>query len=460
MSSRDLWTHAGRVLVEAFGNLLNLVKEAGYVLKPTQLLTLGFLSYVVLGLVLLSLPLAQSQPVGFVDNLFNVTSAISTTGLTTVSVSDSYTFFGELVILCLFQLGGIGYMTLSSFVVLARGQSLGGARLGVLRSQFALPKELKVRHFVRDLVLFTAVIELIGTLLLYFEFRAAGVVDPLWSAVFHCISAFATAGFSLNNDSLEDFRGNGTVCLTIGVLSYLGAIGFIVIQDAWRTARQKQQRISFTSKVILTITAGILFVGTPLLYFTDQSLQSLPPLERFYAAAFQVMTSSTTAGFNSVPTHSLAAASLTLTIVVMIVGASPSGTGGGAKTTTVSALLAVLLAMLRGRTTVLLFRHEIPPARILSATAAAALYFLCLAVGVFLLCLVEPHSFLEIVFEATSALGTVGLSLGITGSLTAVGKLLIVLLMFLGRVGPLTIGLALIRRADYPAVRRLADLAV
>jgi trk system potassium uptake protein TrkH len=460
MHLRDYLLKTRRTLGDAWGRLAHFVVGIAYVLKPTQLLTLGFLSYVVLGVGLLSLPWAQSQSVGLLDNLFNVASAISTTGLTTVSVSDSYTFFGELVILCLFQLGGVGYMTLSSFVVLARGQSLGGPRLGVLRTQFALPKEFNVRHFVRDVVVFTTIIEIVGTMLLYFEFRAAGVDDPLWSAAFHCVSAFATAGFSLNNDSLEGFRSNGVVGATIGVLSYLGAIGFIVIQDIWRTARRKQQRISFTSKVILTVSAGILLVGTPILFFTDHSLQSLPPMERFCAATFQIMTSSTTAGFNTVPTSGLASASLALTIVVMIVGASPSGTGGGAKTTTVSALLAVLSTMLRGRTTVMLFRHEIPPARVLSATAAAALYLVCLAVGVFLLCLVEVHTFLEIVFEATSALGTVGLSLGITGSLSGAGKLLVVLLMFLGRVGPLTIGLALIRRGNHPAVRRLADLAV
>jgi trk system potassium uptake protein TrkH len=460
MWPRNWFVKVRRMVTEVSGGLAERFGAFSYRLKPHQLLLLGFLSYVLLGLVLLSLPVARSASVGIIDNLFNVTSAISTTGLTTVIVSDSYTFFGEFVVLCLFQLGGVGYMTLSSFVVMARGQSLSGARLGVLRTQFALPKELKIRHFVRELVIFAAVIETVGATLLYFEFRAAGVENSLWSAIFHCVSAFATAGFSLNSNSLESFRDNEVVCLTVGTLSYLGAIGFIVIQDVWRTLWRRQQRISFTSKVILIVTSGIFFLGTPILFFSDASLQPLAPWDRLWAAAFQIMTSSTTAGFNTVPINQLGTAALTLTMIVMVIGASPSGTGGGAKTTTLSALIAVLLTMLRGRTTVLLFGHEIPAPRILAATASATLYLVCLATGILVLCLVESHTFLELVFEATSALGTVGLSMGITGDLTSVGKLIIVLLMFVGRVGPLTMGLALIRRAEHPAVRRLADLAV
>lgn len=429
-------------------------------LSSTQLLTLGLLSYVVLGVLLLSLPWAQTQRVGLLDNLFTATSGMSTTGLTTVSMADDYTFFGQLVVLTLFQFGGMGYMTLSSFVMLARGRSLPRARQGVLKTQFVLPDELHILHFVRNVVVFTGVIEAIGTLLLYLEFREAGVEEPLWSAVFHCVSAFSTAGFSLYNNSLEEFRGNGLVCATIGILCYLGAVGFIVIQDVWWTLRGRRPRITFTSKVILVVTAAVFLIGTPVMFFEDGSLHSLPPLDRAYAAAFQVMTASTTAGFNSVPIGDLSKASFTLVIITMIIGASPSGTGGGIKTTTLSAMLGVLASMVRARPTVQLMGREIPLVRVLTAAASATLYLAFLAMGVFLLCLVEDHRFVEIVFEAVSAIGTVGLSLGITAGLTAWGKLIITALMFLGRVGPLTIGFALVRRADLPALRRPADLAV
>jgi trk system potassium uptake protein TrkH len=444
-----------------FVTAFQLVVAAAARLKPAQLLTLGFLSYVLVGALLLSTPHAQVQDVSLLDNLFNVTSAVSTTGLTTVSVGDSYTLFGQFVLLALFQLGGIGYMTISSFVLLARGKVLSQSRLGVLRTEFALPKGLDLMHFVRQLVVFTVVIELLGTLALYGEFRAAGVDRPLWSALFHCVSAFATAGFSLNNDSLERFRGNFTVCATIGILSYMGAIGFIVIQDAWRAVRSRAIQLTFTSKVILIATGLILLISAPLLYFTDNSLQQLPPAERATAAAFQIMTASSTAGFNTVSIAGMNASSLVLITIAMIIGASPSGTGGGIKTTTLSSLLAVLLSTLRGRQQIVFWNHEIPLVRILTATASATIYLTFLALGVYLLCLVEQHDFLSLVFEAASALGTVGLSLGITGSLSAKGKLLVTLLMFVGRVGPLTVGLAFFPRGELtPRPNHVADLAV
>jgi trk system potassium uptake protein TrkH len=172
------------------------------------------------------------------------------------------------------------------------------------------------------------------------------------------------------------------------------------------------------------------------------------------------MTASSTAGFNTAPIASLSTSSLVLITIVMIIGASPSGTGGGIKTTTLSSLLAVLVSTACGRRRVTFWNHEIPIARIFTATAAATMYLICLAIGVFLLSLAERQPFLSIVFEAASALGTVGLSLGITGELTDAGKLLVTLLMFLGRVGPLTIGLALFHRTVVLATNRKADLAV
>jgi trk system potassium uptake protein len=429
-------------------------------LRPAQTLVLGFLSYAVAGVLLLSLPWAQRQPVGVLDNLFNVVSAVSTTGLTTISVADSYTFFGQFVLVCLFQLGGIGYMTVSSFIILARGRPLSGTRVGILRAEFTLPEGLDLQAFIRQVVLFTLAIEALGTTILYAAFAKADVESPLWSAVFHCVSAFATAGFSLYNDSLERFRDDPVVCATIGALAYLGAIGFIVIQDAWRAARSGERRITFTSQVILSMTAMIFVVGSAVLYFVDGSLQNLPPVERWGAAAFQVMTASSTAGFNTVPIADLSAATLTLITVVMIIGASPSGTGGGIKTTTLSSLLAVLSSVARGRSRVLFKGREIPVARVLTAVASTTFYLAFLTLGVFFLCLAESHEFLSIVFEAASALGTVGLSLGITGDLTPAGKTLVTLLMFVGRTGPLTIGLALFRQSGASTNSNKADLAV
>jgi trk system potassium uptake protein TrkH len=428
-------------------------------LKPAQLLTCGFLSYAVLGTLLLSLPFARETPVRLIDNFFNVVSAISTTGLTAVSVPDSYSIFGQFVLLALFQLGGIGYMTTTSFIVLTRGRALSTTRVGVFNAGFSLPQEFRVARFIRHMVIFTLVIETAGAALLFFEFCSYGVPRPLWSAVFHSVSAFATAGFSLNNNSLEDFRASGIVNVTIGVLCYLGAIGFIVLQDVWLAARSRQRTLTFTSKVILVITAMVLLVGMPLFLACEPSLRSMPFREQICAAFFQVMAASTTSGFNSMPIGALSAASLTLIIVAMVIGASPSGTGGGIKTTSLSVLLGIARSTMQGRTRITFFRHQIPAHRVATAVASATLYVSMLAIGVFLLSLTEKQDYLKLVFETASALGTVGLSMGVTGTLTTLGKAIVAAIMFIGRIGPLTLGLALVPAPGENIEHIEADLA-
>ena len=427
--------------------------------KPSQLLTFGFLSYVLIGLGLLALPIAQAQPTSLIDNLFTTVSAISTTGLTTVSVADAYTGFGEFVILLLFQLGGLGYMTVTSFLILSRQSPISPTRHSILSTQFSLPQGFWMSQFVRNVMLYTLACETLGAIPLYVEFTRAGVPAPLWSAVFHSVSAFATAGFSLNNNSLEGFRDNITVNATIGVLCYLGALGFIVMQDAYYACRRKGYRITFTSKVILLITAFVLALFAPVLMFCEPEIAHLPWPSRACIAVFQIMTASSTAGFNTIPIGTLSAASLTLIIVSMVIGASPSGTGGGIKTTSLSALLGILISTVRGRTREVTFcKHTIPYHRLMSAAASITLYVIVLWSGIFLLCLSDRKDYLQLMFEAASALGTVGLSMGITAALSPWGKLIITALMFLGRVGPLTLGLALFQTQKTAGVRPLEDL--
>lgn len=419
-------------------------------LRPAQQLTLGFASYAAIGTALLCLPWAQQKPAGVVDHLFTVTSAISTTGLSTVSVGETYSFFGELVILALFQLGGVGYMTLSSVIILARGKPLSQARTEVLRAGFSVPHYFVISRFIVHVAVFTLAIESIGTAVLWWRFSALGLAQPLWSALFHTVSAFATAGFSLNKNSLESFAGDWIVNLTIGVLCYLGAIGFIVVQDVWYSLKWREHMITFTSKVILTMTALVFVVGTVALLLIEPSISALPFGQRLMVCSFQVMTASSTAGFNTIPISTLSVATLLVLSLAMVIGASPSGTGGGIKTTCVSALLANLGSVLRGRDRVLWLGHEVPLIRVLYAVAATTLYLSLLAGGVIVLSLVERSELLSLLFEAASALGTVGLSLGITADLSTAAKLILVILMFAGRCGPLTLGLALLR-PDHPA---------
>jgi trk system potassium uptake protein len=431
--------------------------------SPQQQLLLGYTLYVAIGTSLLCLPFAQAVPVRFIDNLFGATSAMSTTGLVTVATGDTYTFFGELVHLVLMQLGGIGYMTLTSFILLAGGRSLHRSRQGVLNAGFTLPHYFRIDHFIKQVIAFTLVIEIIGAVVLYVAFRNQGVEAPLWSAVFHSISAFATAGFSLYSNSLESFRDDPLINITIGMLSYAGAIGFIVMQDLYYSLRYRERMLTFTSKVILFMTALIFVVGTIAFFVVEPSVRELPFWSRLQASAFQIMTASSTAGFNTVPIGALGLGVLWLIVIVMIIGASPSGTGGGIKTTSVSAMLATIISVARGREQVTLLGNEIPIRRVLASTAATMLYLVLLALGVIALAITEDiHNatfdvFASLIFEAASALGTVGLSMGITASLSDPGKIVIILLMFLGRLGPLTLGIAMLRRRRIAHETRSSD---
>lgn len=434
--------------------------RAWSLLRPAQQLVLGFASYVLIGTGALCLPWSQAAEGRWIDHLFNATSAMSTTGLTTTSVADSYSRFGQFVLVCLFQLGGIGYMTLSSVLLVARGRTLSDARMGVLRAGFAVPHYFDMRRFIVHVMMFTTVVEVAGFLVLWSRFAALGAPDAAWSAAFHTVSAFATAGFSLHNTSLEAFRGDWVVNLTIGGLCYLGAIGFIVVQDAWYSIRFREHMLTFTSKVILVMTAIVFAGGTAIFFWAEPSVRSLPLADRVLASAFQVMTASSTAGFNTIPIGALAPASLVLIMIAMVIGASPAGTGGGMKTTTVSALWATTISVMRSRSAVLMLGHEIPMVRVVAAAAAATFYLVVLAFGIGVLCLTERAGFLPLVFEASSALGTVGLSMGITADLSDAGKLIVTALMFAGRCGPLTIGLALLRPKRDCNGSRPDDLAV
>lgn len=430
-------------------------------LPPAKLVLLGYLSYVVVGWLLLCLPVAQqASGVAALDNLFIATSAVSTTGLVTVSVSDSYTFLGQFVVLLLIQLGGIGYMTVGSFVILSRSEQLSELRAKVGFLVFPMPVSFRLDKFIRSVVTFALVIEALGVLPLYILLKSAGMPAPFWNAVFHSVSAFCTAGFSLYNDSFASFAGNFWINMVIGILSSLGAVGFIVCVDLWRMLTRKVRRITLTSKIIIWMTAWLSMIGTLLLFLTEPSIGGLPPHERLLAAFFQCMTAVTTVGFNTVSIAGLSKASILLLVVLMVIGASPSGTGGGVKSTTVSVLLAFMSSAFRGREAVAFWGHPIPQRRVVAAIANFGFYLLALVAGTYCLDLLERAPFDQCFFETASALGTVGLSMGITPQLSSLGKVLIILMMYAGRVGPLTLAVGLFANEPAESVVRDTDLAV
>lgn len=428
---------------------------------PTKLILAGYAFYMLLGWCFLCLPVAQAVPVNPLDNLFTAVSAVSTTGLVTVDPGASYTFLGELVILLLIQAGGIGYMTLGSFIMLATVKHLSPLRERLTRAAFALPENIITGHFIRAVVVFTLAIEAIGAIILYILFSNAGVKDAPWSAIFHSVSAFCTAGFSLNSNSLESFRGDFAVNAAVSMLSIFGAMGFLIVWDVWCSLTKRAFTLSFTSQIILRLTAGFLAFGTVVLFIADPGIAALPSSERLLAAFFQTMTAMTTVGFNTHPIGTLAPAAIVFLYLLMAIGAAPSGTGGGLKLTTFAALVGLVRSTVRRRKDVIFFGRVIPDGRVQLASASAAYFVMVMTPAVFALTLTEPGKDFEMVlFEAFSAIGTVGLSMGITGSLSEIGKAIIILLMFAGRVGILTFGIALASKEAEPAVRQEGDLLV
>ena len=402
---------------------------------PYQVIIFGFVTYILTGLLFISLPCAQKMHVSFVDNLFNIVSALSTTGLTTGNISQLYTPFGKLVLLTLIQLGAIGYMTITSFFILSSGNNLSSYRTKILSAEFTLPENFNIKEFIRNIIIYTFVIELIGTIFLSIEFHKLGITNPVWAGVFHAISAFSTAGFSIFSTGLEAFKNDISINIIIAFLCYSGAIGFIIPMDIYRKIIDKNHKITFTTKVILFITALVGILGTVLYLFNSDS--------NVLTAFFQVMSASTTAGFNTVNIGKLSTTSLAVLIAAMVIGASPSGTGGGIKSTSISVLLGIVGSVMRGQFKQITFLNKaIPLNRVFTAVASTTTYMFTLIIIVYLLTLTEHFSFMELCFEAASALGTVGLSMGITADLTNLGKIILSLAMFLGRVGPLSIGIA------------------
>ena len=429
--------------------------------SPQMNLVWGFFLYTILGFLLLSLPLFHRDSVGFLDNLFISTSAISTTGLVTVSVYDSYNIFGQIIVMGLFQIGGIGYMTLTTYYLLFTTKKITHWHNKVIGAEFTLPKTIMIKDFIKSVVFFTIIMETLGTIAFYISFSKTGMETgkTIWFSIFHSVSAFCTAGFGLFNDSFEGYSENVLVNSTISILAIAGSLGFIVITDVWNRIRGKSNEISFTTKIIVYGFILLLTIGTLLVYFAEPLIQNSET--SLMKSFFQAMTAMTTVGFNTIPTGGLSLPILLFVTFLMYLGASPSGTAGGLKITTLTAMLSVLKSRLFGQKKITFLGRTIPFERLYVATSTFILYTSIIFLFCFFMAFTEDFELEKILFEIASALGTVGLSTGITGDLSDIGKLLIIVLMFVGRVGVLTFGFALLeRKQDDNAAIIEDDLAV
>lgn len=432
-------------------------------LRPSQTIAVSFFGAALLGSLLLTLPQATVSGVGtsFVDALFMAMSAVCVTGLVVLNIGTEYTLFGQLVILTLIQAGGLGIMTLAALAT-----ALAGHRLRV-RDQVALQGALDagaigtIRQTVHAIFVSTFCLEALGGLALFARWRADA--PDSWQAaywaLFHAISAFCNAGFSLFADSLVRYSGDVSVVLTMTSLIILGGLGFPFLAnltDVFRktpvfrfeaSVRRGWTRLTLHSKLALTVTILLLVAVTALLLTLEwgKALAGRPLPEKLLVAYFQAVTPRT-AGFNTVPIAELAPASLFVLILLMFIGGCPGGTAGGIKTTTVGVMTATLQAILRNRDRVEVFERTIPQGLVNKAMAVTLVSLAVVALAVFGLTLTESGPFISLAFEAVSAFGTVGLSMGITPSLTTAGKLIVTATMFVGRIGPLTLALALAER--------------
>ncbi|MCK9305631.1 MAG: hypothetical protein M0P27_09590, partial [Bacteroidales bacterium] len=317
----------------------------------------------------------------------------------------------------------------------------------ILQAEFSVPGNISINNLVPSIIYFTLFFEVAGALLLYISFVSCGAANPLWSAIFHSVSAFCTAGFSIYSDNLMAFSTNTSVNVIIIILSYAGAMGFIVMIDLWRKITEKKYRISFSTKVIVFITLLLTIWGTSEMYFFEPGLNSYAPYDRFLISLFHTMSALTTVGYNTVNLGNLIPVSLMTLTLIMFFGASPSGTGGGLKSTTTSAIFAFVKSKLSMKRDIYLSGHRLPTYRVDNALTTLILYSFFLLAGSYLLSATDPDKdYMQLIFEAASALGTVGLSTGITAGLSAAGKIILIFLMYFGRVGVLTIGFAMLLR--------------
>jgi trk system potassium uptake protein len=427
--------------------------------SPPRVLALTIVGLILAGALLLWLPFsaAPGRSTSFLDAIFTATSAVCVTGLIVHDTPVHFSWFGQAIILLLIQAGGLGYMTISTVLAAALGRSVS------LQERLTLQEGLNVQgldgllRFALTVLKLTLLFELGGAAIL--TARWWGELGPgraLWHGLFHSVSAFNNAGFALWSDSLMQWRGDVTVNMVVTLLIIAGGLGFFVMAELFQ--RQRKARLSVHTRLVLVSTSVLLVVGTIGIYMLEAgnpgTLAGLPWHERWLAAWFQSVTPRT-AGFNTIDYGQMTAPALFLTMALMFIGASPGSTGGGVKTTTFSITVAALWATVRGDSEPHIFGRRLNAELVARAFFVSLIAFLALNAVAGVVLLTEQRDLMRTLFETTSAFGTVGLSMTENGApvslsafFTPPGKMLIVFMMFLGRLGPLTLAFAVARRAS------------
>ncbi|PIP91554.1 MAG: hypothetical protein COW79_01760 [Bdellovibrionales bacterium CG22_combo_CG10-13_8_21_14_all_38_13] len=446
-------------------SMSNLLRQIS--LKPAQVILFSFAGVILLGTFLLMLPIASAtgESFSFVDSLFMASSAVCVTGLSTISIGTQYSLFGQGVTLLLIQIGGLSIMTFYASMTIILGRSMGMKSKIMMLDIFDAGSLEDVFNMIFDIIKYTLVIELWGGLLLTVGFVMEGFEfgQALYYGIFHSVSAFCNAGFSLFDTSLESFGTKPLIHGTIMVLVVLGGLGFTVLKELRLTiiGRRAIVRLTAHTKIVIVTSAILIFSAAVFIFFGEflNALDGYTLWEKMQISLFQSVTLRT-AGFNSIPLGNLHSYTLYMMCLYMFIGGSPGSTAGGIKTTTLAILIQSIVATIKNERSVHLFDRQISPAVVVRTIAITFISLILVSVFILVMMRLESkQSFLSVMFEVVSASGTVGLSLGITTLLSSVGKLTITLVMFIGRIGPLTLLLAIGQREnkagkfDYPEGR-------
>ncbi|HZH62117.1 MAG TPA: TrkH family potassium uptake protein [Metabacillus sp.] len=415
-------------------------------LNPSQLLILVFIVFITLGTLLLKLPFATTTSVSWLDALFTATSAMTVTGLVVVDTAQAYTLFGEIVIVSLIQIGGLGIMSFAVLIFMMLGKKIGLKERLLVQQALNQTSIGGVIKLIKNLFVFSLSIELIAMVFLAIKWVPEyGWSQGLYFSFFHSISAFNNAGFALWPDSLMKYVGDPIINIFVTFLFIIGGIGFTVLSDLWN--KKKFQKLSLHSKMMIVGTFIINIVAMLLIfvleYSNSKTLGGLPSLgDKVWGAYFQALTTRT-AGFNTLDIGSLDEATIFLFLLLMFIGAGSASTGGGIKLTTFMVIIFAVLTFLKGKKDIVMRNRSINLEVVIRALAISTIGLVFIIIAVFILNISEDAPFLEILFEVISAFGTVGLSMGLTGSLTFIGKIVIIFIMFIGKLGPLTLAFSL-----------------
>lgn len=420
------------------------------------MILLSFILAIVLGSILLSLPVssANGSPVPYLDALFTATTSTCVTGLVTVPTASTWSVFGQIVILILIQIGGLGIITIMSGFMLLLNRKMGVSDRLLIQDAFNLNTMAGLTKFVKNVLLGTFIIEGIGALLYMAVFVPQFGLKGIWFSVFNAISAFCNAGIDIiGENSLCNYATHPMVNFVTSALIILGGLGYIVWWDVLRVVKSRTRRnrkvfrhLTLQSKIAITVTLGLIFTGAALIllfeYSNPQTIGNMNLFDKIQVSFFQSVTTRT-AGFASIPQENLTNASAVISLIWMVIGGSPVGTAGGIKTVTIAVLVCSAIATIRNKNSAALFGRRISDGSIKKSVAVVVMFFAICMASTILLMASTNASALDVVYETVSATATVGLSRNLTASLNTFGKLIIIVTMYFGRIGPISLAVAL-----------------